>query len=386
MRPSAIVSKYNKLREKGKITGAADHKINSLNNQATADTSKIALNAAAIQDHLMRRMFGNREAQRIQKPKTRSLAQAGKDIVSILTNPKATCIENIELEKKKQEYLNSLTLAEKLHLVKKPKPPLTTQQWKGIELQHEKRFTIADSCPICQEAFGIKEQVILSCSHVYHKTCLESFEKYCNAKVCPVCRKEQYDKKAYNEGLKLYAMNALIKIQAATRGYLAKKNFYQHMIDIKYKPKSKALGKRLFGHKLAKFANRAVAVARKQQKDVDRFIEKIDKQLEANEFLFTNLRIDEALVEKAKRLKEEKEEAKVDWNKVEEKAKLLGQKDCPICLASLVKDNKQKYLVSCGHIFHKNCLDSFERFDLGESKKCPMCRSHYCKKLIQHNI
>ena len=224
MKSSAIVWKYNKLREKGAFVGAADQKINSLNKKTGVDTSKIALNAAAIQDHLMHKMFGSIRPAKINKQKSEPLSQAGKDIIKMLSNPKSCYVEERELERKKQEYIKNLTLAEKLHIVAKPKPPLTTQEWKGIEVQHEKRCEVTDECPICREPFGIRQQVILSCSHVYHKVCLESFERYCSTKVCPVCRKEQYDKKSYNEGIRKYALTLLVKIQAAARGYLVKRD------------------------------------------------------------------------------------------------------------------------------------------------------------------
>ena len=37
------------------------------------------------------------------------------------------------------------------------------------------------------------------------------------------------------------------------------------------------------------------------------------------------------------------------------------------------------------HIIHKNCLDSFERFDPYYIKRCPICRSNYTKKEMKLN-
>ncbi len=209
---SAIVWKYDRLRAKGKLVGAADMALQSISKRGI-DRSKVALNAAAIQDHLMKRFMAPTRKPPAHKPHSNSLARAGKDIMSVLTKPESG-IEARDLERKKQSYLHNLTLAERLHIVEQPKPPLTTKEWTEIESRYSKREGDKETCPICQEAFGIKEQVILSCSHVYHKVCLESFERYSSVSICPVCRKQQYDKKSYNEGVKQYAMKCLIKYSA----------------------------------------------------------------------------------------------------------------------------------------------------------------------------
>ncbi len=49
-----------------------------------------------------------------------------------------------------------------------------------------------------------------------------------------------------------------------------------------------------------------------------------------------------------------------------------------ICLCQL-KD-KEIYIMSCSHSFHKNFLDSFEKFDNYFEKRCPVCRRNYEKK------
>ena len=42
---------------------------------------------------------------------------------------------------------------------------------------------------------------------------------------------------------------------------------------------------------------------------------------------------------------------------------------------------KDAVLLSCSHVFHKKCLESFESFSLDStSKTCPICRSPYIKK------
>ena len=122
-----------------------------------------------------------------------------------------------------------------------------------------------------------------------------------------------------------------------------------------------------------------------QKKNVDKFIEKIDRQLEASDILYRNIRTDESIMKKLNELKSSKD-TNVDWEKVEAKAKAMNQKECAICIDSLSSHHKQKYILSCGHVYHKHCLDSFERFDLAGTNKCPMCRAMYSKKLIENQL
>ncbi len=57
-------------------------------------------------------------------------------------------------------------------------------------------------------------------------------------------------------------------------------------MDIKYKPKTKAMSCKLFGHRLARLSVRMAAAVEQQKKNVDRFIAKIDLSVEATEVLF----------------------------------------------------------------------------------------------------
>lgn len=54
---------------------------------------------------------------------------------------------------------------------------------------------------------------------------------------------------------------------------------------------------------------------------------------------------------------------------------------CAICFAAMY--NKQVYITNCSHCFHKNCLESFEKFDNYYAKRCPCCRQNYEKRLIK---
>ena len=52
-----------------------------------------------------------------------------------------------------------LTLAQKLGLVEVPRPLLTERQWVQVKAASNSRQDFALPCPICQEDFGLREQV-----------------------------------------------------------------------------------------------------------------------------------------------------------------------------------------------------------------------------------
>jgi hypothetical protein len=83
------------------------------------------------------------------------------------------------------------SLSEIRGLVKPKLPemvPLTKPEWDFIET---KLFDRKEStCPICMEHFKSGHEVLLSCSHMFHRNCLTSFENFMksNEKTCPICR------------------------------------------------------------------------------------------------------------------------------------------------------------------------------------------------------
>lgn len=109
--------------------------------------------------------------------------------------------------------MNKLTLAQRLGLVQKPPKPLTNDQWVEIEEKSKERVDDHKACPICLEGFKTpNNQVILSCSHVFHKNCLSNFEKYAQVKMCPLCRRRDYEKKNFDNGFVLYVESSAVKI------------------------------------------------------------------------------------------------------------------------------------------------------------------------------
>ena len=54
-------------------------------------------------------------------------------------------------------------------------------------------------------------QVILSCSHVFHKNCLQAFERFSGKKTCPMCRKEQYQTRVVFDGTDSYKHKSAVR-------------------------------------------------------------------------------------------------------------------------------------------------------------------------------
>ncbi|TPP62334.1 hypothetical protein FGIG_09055 [Fasciola gigantica] len=72
---------------------------------------------------------------------------------------------------------------------------LSESQWSRAKSECIQRKGHFGPCPICLEDFGLQSVVLLSCTHLLHKTCLRSFENFCNKYCCPVCRQNYHEKR-----------------------------------------------------------------------------------------------------------------------------------------------------------------------------------------------
>ena len=83
-------------------------------------------------------------------------------------------------------------------------------------------------CPICMEGFKDGREILLSCSHMFHRKCLTSFEMFMKRGEdlsCPICRTSKYQKKFTRLGSKAFEIVCIIKIQAFYRGYNVRKHY-----------------------------------------------------------------------------------------------------------------------------------------------------------------
>ena len=97
------------------------------------------------------------------------------------------------------------TLAEKIGLVPTTKDDkLNETEWGEVKQKYIEREEFKEPCVICKEALGAHQQVLLSCSHTFHRKCLEAFEKFSGRKTCPMCHKDRYHKRVIYDASKHY--------------------------------------------------------------------------------------------------------------------------------------------------------------------------------------
>jgi len=140
-------------------------------------------------------------------------------------------------------------------------------------------------------------------------------------------------------------------------------------------PKNKHLRSIYSTWKIKELTKNIANAIENKNKNVNKIIEKIE--LENKKIVYLNKKIEI----KTKKLGLENLYQEEDpWYKVLIEIKKRDD-TCAICFASMY--NKQVYITDCSHCFHKNCLDSFEKFDNYYAKRCPCCRQNYEKKLLK---
>ncbi|KRX06004.1 hypothetical protein PPERSA_01082 [Pseudocohnilembus persalinus] len=345
-------------------------------------------------------------------------------------------IEKYEEEEKMKKYYSGLSLAQKLGLVEAPEKPLSQQDWQKIEEMAKKRNDSDGQCAICLEDFDDQEQVLLSCSHVFHKQCLQSFEKHNKSrqKTCPICRRQHYDIKSFDEGFKVYVQKCTVKIQKIWRGALKRYNFYKNLIDTNYKASSMYMRRKILGYKLQIFNKKMMAdmdekrkknevILRKHVQDfennqvqlekdiltlknhkknnskfVQEFISNYNKEilgiypqdnLQEQDQQIENNQNNPQLQNNAQQNLNHKSKGKKsinEWLEIKKRAIERNEPDCAICYNSLLDKTKKKqlYLLSCTHVFHANCLNAFERYNLNTGHECPVCRQEYEKVILKN--
>ena len=349
-----------------------NYQINQLKTKKI-DPNNIVLNAAAFQDQISQKFGINIKKPRITSKKfiinskPRSSLANKKAIISELYSKKDTEKEILNRNKK---FLSKLTFAEKVGLKKIKNFPLSLEEWKQVELKTIKREDFKGDCPICMEKLSSRESLILSCSHVFHKICLKNFEHYSQVSKCPLCRCERYECKTYTKDKEYFVKKSVDIIQRNLRGYLTRYKMYKKIFKYNM-PKCKRL-RNLYSYW-------------KMRDLTDKMIKEIERQNKINEELFNDvLKEHQELIrmENKERQLEEKSKKKEEknWNNIVNK---MEKRDhtCAICLCEF--KNKSLYVLDCSHCFHKNCLDSFERFDPYYIKRCPICRANYTKKEIK---
>eukprot|EP01038_Epipyxis_sp_PR26KG_P004389 gene4389-6206_t len=315
-------------------------------------------------------------------------------------------------------YLNSLilsaeSLAQRRGLV--PSLPqvaaLTPQQWEDIEKNIKGRHEAF--CPICMEGFSLGCEILLSCSHIFHKSCLQAFEKFMkNGELnCPICRTPNYQKKVTRLGSLAYRRHCVIRIQSIIRGYFGrliyKKKLKQFYRDGKgNETKRKQYYESEFKLITTKINQNMVDRSEK----VDHMLSSMDKTLfesrqldtlfdhimaerisnnnnnnnnGSNDFILDNdFNLNEQLLPSAID-KNDEQFLETNWIAIKSIANARGQNDCAICMLPVTNQIKQEIkknvILSCSHVFHESCICNLERFVGNMNKRCPVCRSSYTR-------
>ncbi|KAK6182508.1 hypothetical protein SNE40_010182 [Patella caerulea] len=418
-----------------KNTKAGANKINMSGINSTT------LAAVALQDHYTRTLalgktFGPKQiglgpaAKAKQKKEVRSVVDTGR----VKTRPKQS--------NEQEEYVLDakpppLTLAQKFGLIDAPQKLLTEEEWQGVKSKSNTREDSHQPCVICKEDFGLQQQVLLSCSHVFHRACLHAFERYTGKKTCPMCRREQYQSRVIHEGSKQHKIKSATRIQAVWRGHVVRCWYRKFRESVP--PTDPNLRKKFYEEKLQSITDRMVRSCDFQVND---FLRELDQSLQASRNVFKNFDAMFHIV------------SEDEWEQIQLKAVQREEMDCPICLQSLadiedkmetavVQDkpksknenrsinsrhkrskqckqelsciqkvikqqnsddlknkinveseinheekksfakSRKTVLLSCSHVFHETCLMTLEELSMGEIRNlCPVCRTLYQKKVI----
>ncbi|CAM9321601.1 unnamed protein product, partial [Hapterophycus canaliculatus] len=279
----------------------------------------------------------------------------------------------------------TVTFAQIRGLEEPPEPTLTPGEWSIVEAKALARGDEAAPCPICREAFRGESQVILSCSHVFHKACLSSFENFVRVKEersCPLCRKVDYQKRATRQGAMAWRQLCARRLQCAYRRHRARQQ-YRVLLRRQY---AAGLGNTLrrrefLTRQAAEGAGKLAAALERREDSIDRLLGELDRSLAFSRHVFGHtsatapVSAGSATISgapggsrgnadgntRAADLSSEeppgKEEKERLWTEAWRKAGDRGEDECPICMCPMepilpgkenggTNDNNDGYLTS----------------------------------------
>jgi hypothetical protein len=116
------------------------------------------------------------------------------------------------------------SLAQQRGLMPAAPTALSDSSWQAIDARAAARNEGA--CSICLQAFGMREQVLTSCSHVFHRVCLDSLERFMGSRTCPVCRTEGFQRLRTRQGARAHVLACVLRIQALRRGLDTRRRYF----------------------------------------------------------------------------------------------------------------------------------------------------------------
>ncbi|EDL37234.1 RING finger protein 32 isoform X1 [Mus musculus] len=364
------------------------------NKDRSSNKGNLAVTAVALQDHLLHDLqLGHLSVADPCKIKARKKEKKSKslkrDATAIIDTGLRKSTEGPNMEDPEKEYVLDptpppLTLAQKLGLLPPPPLPLSSDEWERVKQRSLLQGDSIQPCPICKEEFELHPQVLLSCSHVFHRACLQAFEKFTNKKTCPLCRKNQYQTRVIHDGARLFRVKCATRIQAYWRGYIVRK-WYRNLRKI-IPPSDAKLRRKFFEEKFTEISHRILC---SYNTNIDELFSEIDVCLAVNRSILQQL--DERCGQII---------TKEDWEKIQAQAAHHEIYECSICLTPLSfhgdgrqaaigtssQRPRETVLLSCAHLFHNACLLALEEFSLGDNAPfhvCPLCRSCYQKKIVE---
>mmetsp|Transcript_2143 Transcript_2143/g.3265 ORF Transcript_2143/g.3265 Transcript_2143/m.3265 type:complete len:324 (-) Transcript_2143:994-1965(-) len=275
--------------------------------------------------------------------------------------------ETTKREKKFVQGEKDLSLAERYGYVPKRPMAMTNDQWTNArETAQHRNQTL---CPICKDELKDENQILLSCSHVFHRTCLTSYEKFAQCSACPVCRLAHYQKKALDRN-ELLRHQMIMKIQAVYRSFVCVMRLHAML---KKGGSSGHRSRNWVAREVSVISDQIVRTVEKNNTEVDAFLAQIDASVAQARRAFKAVSL------------------RVDWPVILNKAKERSQNECPICLGALSLDALKKgketkvEILSCTHAFHTTCITSFEMFGHAgaDENMCPVCRSCYTRQSLE---
>ncbi|KAJ3124712.1 Rab GDP dissociation inhibitor alpha [Nowakowskiella sp. JEL0407] len=170
-----------------------------------------------------------------------------------------------------------LTLAQKLGIVERPPERLTQLQWSVLKEKTAERKDFKNPCPICQEPYKLEDQILLSCSHVFHRKCLDSYERYVMKKACPLCREINYEKRLVFEGSKIYKDNCAIIIQKNWKRYRTRKIYTEYRIAVP--PTNPTLRLKFYEEKLHNYNDRLSETISRETVELHQLFNELDLKI-----------------------------------------------------------------------------------------------------------
>ncbi|XP_033964244.1 RING finger protein 32 isoform X3 [Pseudochaenichthys georgianus] len=207
---------------------------------ASKASNKLVITSAAFQDHITRSLLFPHFSP--EDPLWKCKWKSTRKRVEV--NGLQTPDQQEETEYVLDSAPPPLTLAQKLGLVASPAERLTEEDWTRVKMRSVHHGDSAQPCSICREEFHLHPQVLLSCSHVYHRACLRAFERLSGRKCCPMCRKDPYETRVIHDAAHLFRHQCATRIQACWRGRVARRRYRELRKSVC--PKDKRLRRQFF--------------------------------------------------------------------------------------------------------------------------------------------